>query len=53
MNRTDLINQIAETTGSYKCEVEKFVQAYEEAIIESLRQNKKPGLQVPSEPTGI
>lgn len=41
MNRTDLINQIAETTGSYKCEVEKFVQAYEEAIIESLRQNKK------------
>ena len=41
MNRVDLIDKIAETTGSYKYEVEKFVKAFEDVIIDSLRQGKK------------
>ena len=41
MNRADLINKIAETTGSYKYEVEKFVKTYEDVIIECLRQNER------------
>ena len=41
MNRADLIDKIAETTGSYKYEVEKLVKAFEDVIIDSLRQGEK------------
>lgn len=41
MNRTDLIERVAEATETYKYEAEKFIKALEDVMIDALQNGEK------------